>query len=161
MALQLKKKSAVADDTKWFEYDEDTKLELAGIDNPAYQIALERMRRRLRSNDAKFDEGTVGVVSGEKTEHQNHCLLIGSYLLKDWDGAQDEDGNPLKYTPAIGSQMLESDVDLFVFVLKHAADLSAEGKGELAETVEKPQAGSSGKGSGAAKRKNSEPSTTA
>lgn len=161
MALKLVKKNAPVATTKWVEFDKDTKIELAGIDTPEYQIALERMRRRLRKNDEQFSEGTVGVVAGEKTEHQNHCLLLASFILKDWDGAQDEDGNPLKYTPAIGAQMLEGDVEFFIFVLKQAAEFSAENKGELEETVGKPSAGSSGKKSGAAKPKSDESSMTA
>lgn len=161
MALKLVKKTEPVANEKWFEFDKETKILLAPIDTPEYQIALERARRRLRRNDEQFTEGTVGVVSGEKTEHQNHCMLLSHFILKDWDGAQDDEGNPLKYTPAIGAEMLDGNVDFFIFVLKNAAEFAAENKGELAETVEKPSSGSSGKGSGAGKRKNAEPSTPA
>ena len=160
MALKLVKKTAAASQTKWVNFDAETKVLLASIDTPEYQIALERMRRRLRNNDAKFDEGSVGVVAGEKTEHENHCMLLSNFILKDWDGAQDEDGNPIKYTPAIGAQMLEGDVDFFIFVLKQASAFAAENKEELVETVEKPLPASGGKKSGSAKAKNGEPSTS-
>ena len=161
MALKLVKKTEPVANEKWVEFDKDTKILLAPIDTPEYQIALERARRRLRRNDEQFTEGTVGVVSGEKTEHQNHCMLLSHFILKDWEGAQDEDGNPLKYTPAIGAQMLEGDVEFFVFVLKNAAEFAAENKGELAETVEKPSSGSTGKGSGRGKPKSADSSMTA
>lgn len=161
MALKLVKKTEPVSNDKWFDFDKDTKILLAPIDTPEYQIALERARRRLRRNDEQFTEGTVGVVSGEKTEHQNHCMLLSHFILKDWEGAQDDEGNPLKYTPAIGAQMIETNVDFFIFVLKNAAEFAAENKGELAETVEKPWSGSTGKGSGAAKRKSAGPSTPA
>ena len=161
MALQMKKKPAVVGTTKWFDYDADTKVELSGIDNPEYQIALERMRRRLHKNDAQFEEGSVGVVQGEKTEHQNHCMLLSHYILKDWDGAQDEDGNPIKYTPDLGAQMLEGDVEFFIFVLKSAEALTKESKGELEETVEKPSPATTGKKSGQAKPKSESSSTNA
>lgn len=159
MALQMKKKTAVVGTTKWFDYDTETKVELSGIDNPEYQIALERMRRRLNKNDAQFEEGSVGVVQGEKTEHQNHCMLLGHFILKDWDGAQDEEGNPIKYTPDTGAQMLEGDVDFFIFVLKSAAAFAGQMKEELDETMGKPSPASSGKGSGRAKQKSEAPST--
>jgi len=159
MALKLVKKTEPVSNDKWFDFDKDTKILLAPIDTPEYQIALERARRRLRRNDEQFTEGTVGVVSGEKTEHQNHCMLLSHFILKDWDGAQDDEGNPLKYTPAIGAQMIETNVDFFIFVLKNAAEFAAENKGELAETVEKPLSGSSGKESGAAKRRSASSST--
>ena len=161
MALKLVKKNAAASQTKWVDFDEDTKVLLAGIDTPEYQIALERMRRLLRNNDAKFDEGSVGVVAGEKTEHENHCMLLSNFILKDWDGAQDEEGNPIKYTPAIGAQMLEGDVDFFIFVLKQASTFTDENKEELAETVEKPQPASSGKKNGPGKPKSESSSTAA
>jgi hypothetical protein len=161
MALKLVKKTEPVSNDKWFNFDKDTKILLAPIDTPEYQIALERARRRLRRNDEQFTEGTVGVVSGEKTEHQNHCMLLSHFILKDWDGAQDDEGNPLKYTPAIGAEMLDGNVDFFIFVLKNAAEFAAENKGELAETVEKPSTGSTGKGSGAGKRRSAEPSTNA
>ena len=161
MTLQLKKKTAVAGTTKWFDFDKDTKIELAGIDTPEYQIALERMRRRLRNNDAKFEEGSVGVVAGEKTEHENHCMLLSHFILKDWEGAQDEEGNPLKYTPNIGAKMLEGDVDFFIFCLKSAAEFTAETKGELEETVEKPSPATTGKKSGQAKAKKEDSSIVA
>lgn len=161
MALKLKKSAQPVGETKWVSFDEDTKIEIKGIDNPEYQIALERMRRRLRNNDAKFEEGVVGVVEGEKTEHQNHCLLLASFILKDWEGAQDEEGNPLKYNATIGAQMLEGDVAFFLFVLKQAGTFATENKGELAETVEKPSADTSGSASGAAKPKKERPSTPA
>jgi len=160
MALKLVKKDAKSTESKWVDFDKETKVQLVGIDNPEYQIALERMRRRLRNNDAKFDEGAVGIVDGEKTEHQNQCMLLASFILKDWDGAQDEEGNPLKYDATIGAQMLEGDVGFFIFILKQAAAITAENKGELAETVEKPLPASSGKKSGPAKQKSAESSTS-
>ncbi|WP_341959179.1 hypothetical protein [Pseudomonas sp. RC10] len=161
MALQLKKQSAPVGTTKWFDYDEDTKVEVAGIDNPDYQIGLERMRRRLRKNDERFNEGTVGVVDGEKTEHQNHCLLLAHFIVKGWEGAQDESGNPIKYTPTIGAQMLEGDVDFFIFTLRSAAEFTAESKEDLEETVGKSSTDTTGKRNGRAKPKNDGSSMTA
>ena len=161
MALKLVKKTAVTGTTKWVDYDSDTRIQLAGIDTPEYQIALERMRRRLNKNDAQFSEGSVGVVSGEKTEHQNHCLLLANFIVKDWSGAVDEDGNPLQYTPDIGAQMLEGDVEFFIFCLKQAAAFTEESKEELAETLEKPSADTGGKRSGADKQKSASSSMTA
>lgn len=151
MALKLSKKPEAVGATKWLEYDKDTKIEVAGLDNPEYQIALERARRRLRKNDEQFEQGDVGVVSGEKTEHSTQCMLMAHFILKDWSGAQDENGNPLKYSPDVGAQMLEGDVEFFLFVLKGAAEFSAESKQELEETVGKSSSDSGGKKSSAAK----------
>ncbi|WP_095067935.1 hypothetical protein [Pseudomonas sp. Irchel 3A18] len=148
MALKLKNKEVVDTAAKWFDFDADTKVLLVSLDNTEYQIAMERMRRRLARNDAQFQEGDIGVIAGEKTEYVNHCLAIASFLLKDWQGAQDEEGNELAYKPAIGAQMLESDIEFFLFVLKKSGELADSKKVEQVETLEKPLPASSGKASG-------------
>lgn len=159
MALKLKPQNPLKTDAVWFDYDAETKVQIVSVDHPEYQIALERMRRRLRSNDARFEEGRVGIVDGEKTEHQNQCMLIANFIIKDWQGAQDADGNPLKYNHVIGAQMLEEDVEFFLFVLTKAGELAQTQSQELEETMGKSSPGSNGKGSGRAKPKSDQPST--
>lgn len=160
MALQLKKKE-VSTGTKWVDFDEDTKVELVGIDDQAYQIALERMRRRLRNNDAKFKDGEVGVFDGEKTEHQCQCLLLAQFIVKDWSGVQDEDGNPLKYAHDTGARLLEDDIEFFLFVIRESGKIAAEARGDLEETLGKSSADSNGSESGAEKPKSGRRSTKA
>lgn len=160
MALQLKK-TAKSADSKWVEFDKDTKILLVGIDTPAYQIALERARRRLRNNDSRFVEGDVGIVDGEKTENETQAMLLSHFVVKDWSGVLDEDGNPLQYSPQVAADIMLADPAFFLFVLKESGKIAAEAKEELAETVEKPQPASSGKKNGPAKPKNEDSSTTA
>lgn len=159
MALQLGKKDHISTDEHWASFDSDTKVLLAGIDSTEYQVALERMRRRLQRNDARFEEGQVGVVAGEKTEHQNHALLLSHFIVKDWSGVLDAEGNPLKYSPAVAAELLESNIDFFIFVLREAGKVAADVAEEAEETVKKPSPGSSGKGSGAGKPKSAARST--
>lgn len=155
MALKLKNKEVVDTAAKWFDFDEDTKVLLVSLDNTEYQIAMERMRRRLARNDAQFQEGDIGVIQGEKTEYVNHCLAIASFLLKDWTGAVDGDGNEIKYTAQVGTQMLEDNVELFMFVLKYSGELATSKKEEQVETLEKQSPASSGKASGQARKQKS------
>lgn len=160
MALQMKKAPELTG-TKWAKYDEETKILVAGIDNPEYQVALERMRRRIQRNDAQFAEGQVGVVSGEKTEHQNHCMLLANFIIKDWSGVQDEHGNPLKFSVSNVYDLLESNIDFFLFVLRQGSAAATESAQELAETVGKLSPASNGSESGRGKLKSDEPSTNA
>jgi len=150
MALKLKKvgttKSAEA---RWEEYDADTKVLLMPLDNPSYQIALERMRRRLARNDAQFGEGSVGVIEGEKTEHDNHCMLLAQFIVRDWQGAQDENGKPLAYSEAAGADMLRGDIDFFLFAIRRAAAIAADNKKEQDEIRGKQSSASSGSELGA------------
>ncbi|MCE0912453.1 MULTISPECIES: hypothetical protein [Pseudomonas] len=150
MALKLKKidntKSAEA---RWEEFDADTKVLLMPLDNQQYQIALERMRRRLARNDAQFGQDAVGVIEGEKTEHDNHCLLLASFIVQDWQGAQDENGKPLAYSESICTEMLCGDANFFYFVLRRAAAIAADNRAEQDEIKGKLSPASNGSGNGA------------
>lgn len=150
MALKLKKTdTSKSGEARWEKFDEDTQVLLMPLDNQQYQIALERMRRRLDRNDAQFGEGSVGVIAGEKSEHDNHCMLLAQFILQDWHGAQDEDGNPLKYSEAVATEMLRGDTDFFVFVIKRAATIAADNKKEQEEIKGKQSPASSGSEIGA------------
>ncbi|WP_095058027.1 hypothetical protein [Pseudomonas sp. Irchel s3f7] len=153
MALQLKKKDQNTSETKWVAYDDDTKVLLARIDNPEYQVALERERRKLRNADAQFGVGVVGAVEGEVTEHQTQCKLISQFIVKDWTGVQDEGGNPLPYSSEDAEQMLDANLGFFLFVLREASASALEAQKALVETVGKPLPASGGKKSGAARQK--------
>ena len=156
MALQLKKKDQDTSETKWVEYDADTKVLLARIDNPAYAVALERERRKLNKADAQFGVGVVGAFEGETTEHQTQFKLLSQFIVKDWSGVLDEEGNPLKYTPEAGEQLLDANLAFFMFVLRESSALALGAQKALAETVGKPLPASSGKRSGAATRRNAD-----
>lgn len=160
MALK-KKKQIISTDFKWFDFDADTKILIAAIDNPGYQVALARLRREIQRNDAKFGIGDVGVVDGEKTEYQGQCALLANFIVKDWRGVEDEDGNPLIFSPAEAEAVMLADPEFFLFVIRQGGAYSAELRDELDETVEKPLPASSGKESGPAKPKNKAPSTPA
>jgi hypothetical protein len=150
MALRLTKKDQNVSDTKWVAYDEDTKVLLARIDNPEYAVALERERRKLRNADAQFGTGVVGVIDGETTEHQTQCRLLSQFIVKDWAGVLDADDNPLAYSAAAAEQMLDANLEFFLFVLRESSTAAVEAQKALAETVGKSLPASSGKKSGAA-----------
>ncbi|MNP02655.1 hypothetical protein D3C76_945150 [compost metagenome] len=150
MALKLKKvDSSKNAEARWEEFDADTKILLMPLDNQQYQIALERMRRRLARNDAQFGQEAVGVLEGEKTEHDNHCLLLSSFIVQDWQGAQDENGKPLAYSENTCAEMLRGDSDFFYFVLRRAAAIAADNRAELEDIKGKPSPASHGSGNGA------------
>lgn len=136
MALKLSKKAPVTN-LRWAKFDEETKIQLGGIDNPEYLIALERVRRRIQRNDASFAQGEIGVVAGEKTEHQSHCALLAQFIVKDWAGVQDDQGNPLKFDVGVCTELLEANIEFFLFVLQEGSKSTIEAGAELAETVEK------------------------
>ena len=153
MALRMTKKDQNTSETKWVDYDADTKVLLARIDNDEYTVALERERRKLRNADAQFGVGVVGVIDGEKTETQTQYKLLSQFVIKDWVGVLDADENPLAYSPEVGEQMLDANFGFFMFVLREASATALEAQQALAETVGKSSPASNGKKSGAATRK--------
>jgi hypothetical protein len=96
------------------------------------------MRRRIQRNDARFEEGQVGVVAGEKTEHQNHSMLLASFIVKGWDGVLDAEGSPIKYSPSVAAELLENNIEFFIFVLREGALAANDAAEERAESVGKP-----------------------
>lgn len=161
MALKMIKKEAPVSNEKWVDFDADTRILLAGIDNDHYQVGLERMRRRIQRNDARFEEGQVGIIEGEMTEHQNQCMLLSHFIVKDWAGVEDADGNQLKFSQKAAADLLDANVEFFIFVLEKAGKITAEAREELEETVGKPSPASNGKESGPVKRTKGARSTSA
>ncbi len=148
MALRLTKKDQNTSETKWVDYDADTKVLLARIDNPEYAVALERERRKLRNADAQFGIGVVGVIDGETTEHQTQCRLLSQFIVKDWSGVLDANDNPRAYSAAAAEQALDASLEFFLFVLREASTSAVEAQKALAETVGKSLPASSGSESG-------------
>lgn len=149
MALKLKKVgSTKSAEARWEDFDADTKVLLMPLDNEQYQVALERMRRRLARNDAQFGEGRIGVIEGERTEHDSHCMLLAQFIIRDWQGAQDENGKPLVYSETVGADMLRGDIDFFLFAIRRAAAIAADNKKEQDEIKGKQSPASNGSGNG-------------
>lgn len=150
MALKLKKKEVLRGDSKWLDFDQDTKVLLSGTNNTEYRIAMERYARRVQRNDARFGEGEVGVVDGELTDLQNHTMLLAHFVLKDWKGVQDENGNELSYSTEAAAQLLEMNPDFLLFVLRKGKEIASESEKELDETLGKPSPDSNGSVTGQA-----------
>ncbi|QHF03341.1 hypothetical protein N015_13355 [Pseudomonas asturiensis] len=152
MAFKLKKQIKHVE-AKWYEFDNETKVLLASIDCPEYQIALARLRREIQRNDSKFAMGEAGVIEGEKTEYDGQSRLLAYHIVRGWEGVQDEEGNPLPFTAENAEALLLGSAEAFLFVIQKASAYSAELREELEESVGKQSPATSGKKSGAAKAK--------
>lgn len=138
MAFQIKKPAQVNAEARWEKIDNSgAEVLLMPLDNPDYTIGYERLRRRLFKNDAQFGEGEIGVVSGERSEHEGHCLLLANFVIKDWKGALDESGKPIQYTVDNGVAMLKGDPEFFLFTLQKASQLAKDNKEEFSEALGK------------------------
>jgi hypothetical protein len=161
MALKLIKQSTPESGEKWVDFDEDTRILLVGIDDKKYQIASERARRSLRRNDLRFEEGTVGVVAGEKSESELFARLLGTFIVRGWQGVLGESGEPEEFSIDSAVRLLEGSDEFFLFVLKKSGEIARDARAEIEETVGKPSPDSPGSASGAGKRTKSARSTNA
>lgn len=122
---------------RWVRFDEDTEVLLRSLDDDLYQIGLARVRRQINKADSQFKLGEVGVVDGERTEHEYQCRLLSQYILKGWRGAKDANGNEVKYSPQAGEATLKSSLDFFLFVITQAGEIASDAQKETADAVGK------------------------
>jgi hypothetical protein len=88
-------------------------------------------------------------------------MLLASFIVKGWEGVLDADGNPVKYSPEVAAELLENNIEFFVFVLREGAMAANDAAEERAESVGKPSPASSGSKSGVGRAKSAGRSTRA
>ncbi|QFT84974.1 hypothetical protein FIU88_08295 [Halomonas sp. THAF12] len=170
MALSLKGRSGDMNESRWFQYDDDTEVLVARWDNPKYTVGLQRFRtvyqekrnRLLKEAEAdgrlRFTDDMAEVDDDEQTEVEAQSALMARHILLDMrtpgrdDGKVMIDGEPCDYTIDLGETLLEMNVELFVWVIQKAQELQRDAF-SLAEGAEKkPSKSSAGKSSGGRKK---------
>lgn len=151
MELVFKKQPTRTSVERWERLNENTSVLIRSLDNEEYMVAMDRERRRLAQRDAKFDVSQVGVLPGEDTEHGIQCKLMGKFIVRDWKGVPDEDGNDVKYSEEAAAELLRQNIEFFIWVVKRAGEIAADSKAEKEEIVGKSSSTSAGKKSGATK----------
>lgn len=84
-------------------------------------------------------------MPGENTEHGIQCRLMGKFIVRDWKGVPDENGNNVKYSEGKAAALLESNVDFFLWTIKKAGEIAAEALAERGELLGKSSNASNGK----------------
>jgi len=130
---------------RWVRFDDDTEVLLRSLDDDAYQIGLARVRRQIAKADDGFKIGEVGVIEGEITEYDFQCKLLSQYILKDWRGAKDAEGQTVTYTPQAGQATLRSDIRFFLFVIKAAGEIATDVQKAREDTLGKSLPATAGK----------------
>lgn len=147
MALVLSKQDPLASSERWEEFDSSTRIKLRSIDNPQYQVAVGRMRRIVDGFDAKA-AGEPIAVEGERSFYHLQAGALARYVILDWDGVVDEDGEKVAYTPEAAERLLAGNVEFFMWAVNQATAIATEKAKRTEETVGKPSRGGNGKGSG-------------
>lgn len=150
MALVVATTSESSPAERWVRFDGDTEVLLRSLDDRLYQIGLARVRRQIQQVDSRFKVGEIGIVEGERTEHDYQCRLLSQYILKGWRGAKDGSGADVKYSPEAGEATLRSNIEFFLFVIKQAGEIAAEVEKERADTLGKSSPATDGSSSASA-----------
>lgn len=148
MALVLSKQDPLATSERWEDFDSSTRIKLRSIDNPQYQVAVGRMRRIVDGFDAKA-EGQPIAVEGERSFYHLQAQALAKYVILDWDGVVDEEGEKVAYTPEAAERLLVANIEFFMWVVNKSTAIATERTKKTEESVGKSSRGGSGKGSGA------------
>lgn len=114
---------------KWFPFIEDWELCIASSACPEFKKACREVFKTRRTH--------LNQMSDEAKEK----LIVkaaAAHLLKDWRGAEDDDGEPIPYAVERGVEMFEDPEyhHVYEFVLTTAGDWQQHLK-ELQEEAEK------------------------
>ncbi|WP_368881912.1 hypothetical protein [Shewanella algae] len=137
MTLSLANSDLVASGVRWFSFDETTRVKVAGIDENKYQIAVERARRLIAESDAKQSLHNISVSDADTTEFDVQCQLIAKFLIRDWDGVVNEDGNQAEFSAEAAEKLLKSNVAFFAWVLEKSTLVAIEKKADVAQIKKK------------------------
>lgn len=134
---QLAVDTGKSEDGVWFEYPhfEGVSFLIARMGNSSFSDYLQKHRklsRTLRSDSEMMDTLTKKAVA--------------ETVLLNWRGIEDDNGEPLQYTPEIGFETFqnESMQPVYSFILQSASDMEAFQVEEEQEDTGNSLSGSNG-----------------
>lgn len=121
----IKRDTDKSENGVWVEYAKDVEVCIRPMPNKEFNEFLQRSargrgraRRRMQENDD---------IDVQRRAVAHHVLI-------DWKNVEDEDGNPLPYTPeAVGEFVSGEFEDLYLFVVGVASDETLYRKEEAEE----------------------------
>ncbi|MBO2700774.1 hypothetical protein [Shewanella algae] len=137
MTLSLANSDLVASGIRWFNFDETTRVKVAGIDENKYQIAVDRARRLITQSDARQSLHNISVSDADTTEFDVQCQLMAKFLIRDWDGVVNEDGSEAEFSAEAAEKLLKSNAAFFAWVLEKSTVVAIEKKADVAQIKKK------------------------
>jgi len=120
---------------QWKKFNDLVSFKVEPLDNDSYQIGFNKYVRYLKAQDNKVLN--LDVAENEMSEASVQCELFAKYILTDWKGITDEDGEEVEYSIDMAFQMLKSNTDVFLFVFEASNNLEADVNEEKNSTVKK------------------------
>ncbi len=111
----LKQSKAKIDEGVWVEFEAGIRIRVTSINNKRYTECVEKLLkphlRRIRSGIMTIQERSQLIKPA-----------VAKYLLLDWDGIEDDDGQVIKYSSAKAQEIFDNEeyVDFFNFVIESA-----------------------------------------
>lgn len=137
MTLSLANSDLVASGVRWFNFDETTRVKVAGIDENKYQIAVDRARRLITQSDARQSLHNISVSDADTTEFDVQCQLMAKFLIRDWDGVVNEDGSEAEFSAEAAEKLLKSNAAFFAWVVEKSTLVAIEKKADVAQIKKK------------------------
>lgn len=141
MALTVKKREKISVENtpcEWRKYADGVSFELYALSNPLYMQAMATQERR----DANVD---ILDLDEEQNSLEMQVKIVGRYLVKDWKGIVDEQGEPLALTPDSFVDLVVADSAILGWIVEQAAEIAKQQKEYVADTKKKSSNVTSGK----------------
>lgn len=141
MALNIKR-DLVTNETAenegvWKDYESGSRLLLARLTNENAQKARMAAYNEWRALlERKNADGTSTEEAQAKMEEID-AEVIAKHVLKDWEGIEDDEGNPVPYTPEVGEEYLNLSKDFRQDVRVMAGERSSYLESSIAGDTEK------------------------
>ena len=122
---------------EWFDFDKEGNIsfKIAPLDNDKYAVAFDKYRRHIMNQDnSNLD---LDVKDGEMSEAQVQCYLFAHYVLKDWKGITDENGEAMPFNPDMAYQLLKGNTDVFLFLFEKANESTVAAQKSKEEIAKK------------------------
>lgn len=141
MALKVAKveKDTVANTPlTWVSWEHGASFEIYGINNPLYRLAVDRLDIRITQEDLlNLNEASPTV--------NTQIGIVGKYLVNDWQGVTDEDGEALELNPENFENLILNYPDLFGWILKQSVEIQRKHYVDLDKVKKKSQTATNGK----------------
>lgn len=124
---------------QWVDYRDGVSFELYGLSHPLYVQAYIKLGIR----EAKED---LLNLSEDANSIEQYALIIGQYLVKDWKGIKDEDGEDLECTADHFVDLLTAEEGLMGWILDKSREIQEQHANSVVETKKKPSKGGNTKG---------------
>lgn len=121
------------------DYRDGVSFELYGMSHPLYIQAYIKLGIRESKED-------LLNLSEDANSIEQYALIIGQYLVKDWVGIKDEDGNDLACTADHFVDLLAVEEGLLNWILDKSREIQEQHATSVVKAKKKPSKGGNTKG---------------